>query len=718
MVSKVSVWYSKQVKIHYSEASKMKDVDHESSDNWKMDDHVDEKERTKIIVHNVNDITNEGLKRLCNNYGTVVNVYKPKSQSYAFIVFSNENEAALAIKQLNLKLGFRYNADFAQEKENVSASPLNEPAVPMTDDDWEQASAKRRFNVGFSLPLPITFPKREPLGTSMNYRSTESVTNLRRTDPELFFRIYKVSETFESVQELDYDAKLRQERLEKLQKVATNDCNNYDDDKNFTHKGLSEKERESFDKITFCVVCKGYGAVYCVNCRTFYCSVQHQKQHYDEHKLQCGKDTIKQSQDAEKSTNVSTCNVLSRDPLPPKAKVFITSILTPDRFYVRSAEAGADREYVKTIGDCAKAALGAVPVVSVQKLAVGDIYLAPYELLGIHGRVLVTEVGPDESKCVFIDHGLVMYVRNDTFLFIDDIELMYRKVQVYKVCLTDITDEYGEREKAIVYLKKLRGHPLQMKYRLENNNIVDVQLHTAAGDSVNDRINKLIVIPPIICSERSNDTGHDVRREAYIMYNEVPQTEPSLGTNRRIIILNRTTILLDARVTWIALEDLPYLENLQNMLECYGKKVSEFRQPYVPREGEMCLVRCLNRWYRGVCHETAGDGKPAVFLCDFGCMTMIDLSNIRKIPAQLATKIVRTHDGIVQGLAEAKADGLTLDSIFLDIYLTENEPIMADITKQMVTKPMLGAAESEKESQIMLNLHELSILLKTREVNK
>uniref|UniRef100_A0A182NA48 RRM domain-containing protein n=1 Tax=Anopheles dirus TaxID=7168 RepID=A0A182NA48_9DIPT len=701
-------------------AAAMEGVDHESSENWKIE-HEEEKERKKIIVHNVSDITIEGLRRLCNNYGTVVNVYKPKTHGFAFIEFTNENQAALAIKQLNLKLGFRYHADFAQEKEAISAAPASEPDVAMTDEDWEQASVKRRFNVGFSLPLPILFPKREPLGTSANYRSTGSGTHLRHTDPESFFRIYKVAEFFECIQGLDYDTKLRQERLDALQKTATNDRNHYDGDQRFIYSGLSEKERERFDDITFCVVCKGYGAVYCIHCRTFYCSVQHQKQHYDVHTLQCGKESTNHALDVTKPVEASAdaCNGLKRDPLPPKVKVFITGILTPDRFYVRSAEAAADREYIKTLGDCAKAALGAVPAVSVQKLAVGEILLALYEPLGIHGRVLVTEVGADESKCVFIDHGVVAFVSNDKLLLIDDNEVLRRKVQVYKVCLTDITDEYGEREKAVIYLRKLRGRPLQMKYRLEANNIVDVQLHTPEGDSVNDRINRLIIIPPILCSDTSkyDDPVRDVRSEAFIKYNEVPQTEPSLGASKRIMILNRTTILLDARVTWIAMEDLPYLENLQNMLECYGKKVSEFRQSYVPREGEMCLVRCLNHWYRGVCHETAGDGKPAVFLCDFGCMTLVDLSNIRKIPAQLATKTVRTHDGIVHGLAEAKSDGLTLDSIFLDIYIPENEAILADISQHSVEKPTQSVG-SENEIQTLLDLHELASLLKTREVNK
>lgn len=188
-----------------------------------------------------------------------------------------------------------------------------------------------------------------------------------------------------------------------------------------------------------------------------------------------------------------------------------------------------------------------------------------------------------------------------------------------------------------------------------------------------------------------------------------------MGENKLIMILNRTTILIDSRVTWIAMDDLPYLRNLQSMLECYGKKVADFQQSYLPREGEMCLVQCLKRWYRGVCYETAGDGKPAIFLCDYGSMTLVELSNIRKLPTQLATKTVRTHDGTVAHLDEAKAEGLMLDSMFLDIYLPENELVSVDVSQTTVVKGLPGA--QEKETHTVLNLHELDNFLKSRNMN-
>ncbi|XP_035893234.1 protein vreteno [Anopheles stephensi] len=701
------------------------DADSASSEAWKLE-HPEEEQLTKILLRNVGDLTVAGLRRLCSRYGTLVDVFKTNKPGIAFVEFSSENEAALAVKQLNMKLGFNYNADFATPRETLpTVVPVgrNDPpaaSTPMTDEDWEQASIKRRFNVGFSLPLLINYPVQELLATSVNYRAADG--RLRRIDPELFFRIYKVEDLFETPKSMDYDPAELQERVDALQKTCPNERNQLDGER-FTYQGLSEQERARF-AVSYCVVCKGYGFSYCKGCGTYYCSVQHQKQHYAEHKLMCpvagasAGDTLNEIKaDSEVEEHVvketAPANVLTRDPLPgTKVKVFITAVVTPDRIFVRLAEPAANEQYLKTVGEFALAGLNAVPVVHSKLPATGDIYLALYEPLNVYGRVLVTEVGPERCKCVFIDHGTVTFVANDALLLLDDIRLMYRKVQVYKVCLTDITDEQGEREKAIQYLMKLKDRPLQMSYRLHVNNIVDVQLQTPEGTSVNEKINRLIKIVPI---RTESSPGRNVRNDAFVMYKDLSQAEPTVGKNRCIMILNRTTILLDSRITWIAIEDLPYLKNLQAMLECYGKKVAAFKESYLPREGEMCLVQCLNRWYRGVCYETAGDAKPAIFLCDYGSMTLVDLSNVRKLPTQLATKAVRTHDGIVEHLSEAKATGLVLDSMFLDIYLPENEPVQVDICQRTVLKGLPGV--EEKETQTVLSLHELGNFLKSRQMN-
>uniref|UniRef100_A0A182MLK7 RRM domain-containing protein n=1 Tax=Anopheles culicifacies TaxID=139723 RepID=A0A182MLK7_9DIPT len=691
-------------------AAKVDGVDPASAESWQLD-HPEEDQTKKILLRNVADLTVAGIRRLCSVYGTVVDAFKTNTPGLAFVEFSNETEAALAVRQLNMKLGFNYNADLAMPREtlpNVTIVSSNgeESRTLLTDENWEQASIKRRFNMGFSLPLVINFPAQQSLATSGNYRAVEG--DLRRTDPELFFRIYKVQELFETPKTLEYDPTEMQERVDVLKKAYPNEQNQFDG-KCFTYRGLNEQERDRFD-ISYCVVCKGYGFSHCKDCGTSYCSVTHQRQHSEKHKSICllyGSTELIADKDVREmvASETAPIHVLTRDALPAKLQVFITAILTPDRIYVRSAEAAANEEYVQTLGEFASAGINATAVLNTRQPAEGDIYLALYEPLGVYGRVLVADVGPDMSKCVFIDHGMVTYVSNDALLLIDDPKLMYRKVLVYKVCLTDITDEQGDREKAVQYLISLKNRPLRMNYRLEANNIVDVKLQTPEGESVNEAINKLIKILPI----------NNIRNESYVMYKDLSQSEPAVGENKQIMILNRTTILLDSRVTWIAMEDLPYLKNLQAMLECYGKKVTEFQQSYLPREGEMCLVQCLKRWYRGVCYETAGDGKPAIFLCDFGSMMLVDLTNIRKLPTQLATKMVRTHDGTVAHLENAKLEGITLDAMFLDIYLPENEPVAVDISQSTTMKGLPGV--QEKETNTILSIHELDNFLKSRNMN-
>ncbi|XP_052888669.1 protein vreteno [Anopheles moucheti] len=690
--------------------SQIDGADAETADCWQLD-HPEVDQTKKIVLHNVADLTVSGIHRLCSSYGTVVNAFKTHTPGLAFVEFSNETEAAIAVKQLNMKLGFNYNADLAMAKETLptvkTVTPNDEAKdVPLTDESWERTSLKRRFNLGFSLPLLINFPAQESLATSAHYRCLTDGC-LRRTDPELFFRIYKVQELFDTPKLMFYDPKELQKRNNASEKKYADERNHFDGEF-FTYRGLTEEERAHFE-LKYCVVCKGLGFSYCKDCGTHYCCIEHQRQHLEKHNRYCppgeragGSTPTDINSDAE--AEPAATNVLKRDPLPTKVEVIITAILTPDRIYVRSAEKSAIEEYVETIGEFAAAGLNAAPVVKSKAPTSGDIYLAMYEPLGVYGRVLVVDVDAKKSKCVFIDYGMVVFVSNDALLLIDDPALAHRKVLVYKVCLTNITDEQGEREKAVQYLLSLKDRPLRMHYRLEGNNIVDVQLQTPEGESVNDMINQLIKILPL----------KNMRSNSYVMYKDLIQTAPAVGNSKQIMILNRTTILLDSRITWISLEDLPYLKNLQSMLECYGKKVAEFEQSYLPREGEMCLVECLKRWYRGVCYETAGDGKPAIFLCDYGSMTLVDLSNIRKIPIQLATKAVRTHDGTVAHLDEAKAEGLTLDAMFLDIYLPENELVTVDISQNTVVEGLPSA--QEKETYTLINLHELDIFLKSRNV--
>ncbi|XP_053675549.1 protein vreteno [Anopheles nili] len=678
------------------------DADLQSLANCKIDEERPTKPLNTIIVHNVQDLTKEGLRRLCNNYGTVVNEYRIKNNDTAFVTFHNENEATLAVHQLNSKLGFGYRASLAYPKESTSKEESN--VKLLSNENWDLISANRRSNAILSLPLPIVFPQQKLLNTIADYQSTNGGELLRKIDPESIFRVYKVLELENNDKTLLYDKEKRQKRLSAYQKACKNE-ENHSDRNRLTYFSLNAKERQSFKENTFCVVCKGYGFVHCIKCKTYYCSAQHQNQDYAAHKLTCQEHTNSDVLEGGKKKEVADVFdlALRRDPLPAKPKVLITTVLTPDRIYVRLADPAAQRDYAKTLLDSAKAARTTASFLGDTEPIVGEIYLAPYAPLGSHCRVLLTEVDLDVSKCVFIEYGTVQYVNNDALMEINDNDLKYRKVSVYKVCLANVTDELGALEDAMEYLNNLKNRQLKMTYKQEQNNLVNVQLHTSSGDIVNDKINSLITIDPILS---------DKAYESYIMYEDIAQSHPNLGENRGIMILNRITIQFDGRVTWIANDDLPYLENLQNKLQHYGKKVSEFHYHYTPRIGELCLVRCCERWYRGVGYETIGDGKPTLFLCDFGCMVEVCLSNVRRIPHQLATE-VRTHDGVVQGLLQAKND-LNLDSFFLDIYLPENEVLQANIKQETFKEPLPGLPENEV-TNIVLDMHEFSNLLQSRQ---
>ncbi|XP_049540373.1 protein vreteno [Anopheles darlingi] len=656
---------------------------------------------TKIIIRNVFDLNENGLKALCRHYGTVTNAFKI-NPSTAFVEFAQENEATIAVQQLNSKLGFRFQADFARPKETpvvISSKAANATTLETPDESWEEASRKRRFNLAFSIPLPIRFPKRNALITRSDYLPpSDANVKLRQTDPACFFSISENSET--CVEE-------REQATEK-EALAIKSHNAI-----YTHHGLEETERGRFGPVKRCVVCHGYGFAYCDKCSTSYCSTNHQSVHHTEHTIICGgdpsgaidKDTGCGGKENKTTLSTSGHNSLIRDDLPTKAKVLITAVLSQNCVYVRSADQATNREYLKTIGDMAKAGylLGARDGLNAEPVE-GEIYLAPYAPLGVYGRVLVTDAtfNRKRCKCVFIEHGTVQIVPWDALLPLDDAELKYRKVFVYKTLLAGITEEYGTVEQAIAYLNRLKGQTLYMTHQVVDRNMVNIQLRTSReGKSVNETINDKIIVPALL-----TDSDH----EGFIMYKNLTQPAPARGKNIQIFILNKTTIQLDSRVTWIATSDLAYLEDLHNKLQHYGKKVATFQRYMTPRHGELCLVRCWHKWYRAVCHETVGDSKPALFLCDYGNMIIADLTDIRKTPPQFATD-VRTHDGIIEGFDEAKAEGVKLDSELLEICVPENESLLADISERDISSGLV------KEKITLLRIHEFSSVMELRRIN-
>uniref|UniRef100_A0A182IUV9 Uncharacterized protein n=1 Tax=Anopheles atroparvus TaxID=41427 RepID=A0A182IUV9_ANOAO len=652
---------------------------------------------TGITISNVRDLSISGLTNLCSRFGRVTLVQKHSTNpNMAFIEYGTESDATMAVQELNSKLGFSYRAEFQipkQKRPTIKAE--NPPVKQLDDEDWEKERFRRRFNYTLMPPLLIKFPVREPLGTKTNYLSAEAGPLLRKVDPELFFLLQKVMPDKNAKQHEASKVIKRQKMIYAKLKASGAEGQFRSDRHQYSHSKISDDRLTIFLEDRYCVVCAGLGLFFhCRECYTYYCCVPHMKQHLAQHELVCSDKgaskhiELKHMEPADGGTPLAEATrggVLTRDPLPNKVKVYITAVLTHNRIFVRSADPAVEAEYMRTLGDCEEAGVFAKPAKETEPITTGEIYLAPGAPHGSYGRVLLIEPGQEESKCVFVEFGTLCFVGNKSLLRIDDPELKYRKVYVYKVCLAGVTDEPGEQEKGVLHLENLKARCLDMHYRMDAGNMVDVQLRTRQGTSVNETINRLIIIP-VTTSEHDHNN--------YIMYKDISQINPTLGERKSILILSRTTVQFDGRVNWIAMDDLPYLETLQEKLQHYGKKVSEFKRFFTPRIGELCLVRCVDRWYRAVCHETVGDCRPEMFLCDYGCMMIFDLMDIRKLPPQLATP-VRTHDGIVGGLLEAKAGGLKLDSELLDVYLPENEPLTVDISQETKHDSLVESDEPE-----------------------
>ncbi|XP_055597750.1 protein vreteno [Uranotaenia lowii] len=657
----------------------------------------------KIRLINTRDLTDTGLTELCKPYGTVMSVHRPRNDNnQAFIEFTNQNEAGFAIQELSRKLGFQFYPAFAHEKRSNQLVDVGLLAPPppveseqgknnatsldpsLDDDSWERTLAQRRIKIGFSIPLKIRFPEVKTLATSSHYKPVpEKVTALARTDPQQIFSIVALlnsEPSKESQPRIDTKIGTRiieMTKREGVQRLAASDSNGSG---KFVFRGLTDEQRSLF-KDSHCVNCGHRGFFTCGLCGAPYCSKHCQEQDFEKHQPSCkGEPDVKVNGKAEEKAQEETISEsLEQEGFPKGAHVMIVSVMTPDRVWVRALDRTSNREYLQTLSDIANHALTAERVSNTPQA--GDICLAMYEPLNVYARVLVTRVIRSQAHCVFIDFGIVKRIGLGSLKKISDLKLKFRKVRIHKVHLKGITDEHGHIEKAMSYLNDLIGQPLEMKVQLEGGNLVDAALRTATGINVNKRINDLITIPIVNVVEAA---------DKFIDYKTVRQKRLPANTKIDIMVLNRTTIKLDFRVTIIAFEDLPYVEDIQCKLQCYGKKVQNFSEFYTPRLNELCLVRNMDIWYRAVCVECVGDGRPSVYLVDFGSLIMARLEDIRKLPPSLAME-VRTTDAKVYQLEEAQKSGVTIDSEFLDIYLEENERMTVETTEEAEFKEFVEA---------------------------
>lgn len=676
--------------------------------------HSDTPAAVRIRLKNTRDLTEDGLRELCRVYGTVINVHKPKQDaSTAFVEFANQSEAGLAIQELNRKLGFQFYPAFAHEKKTLPPRDMNLPAPPPPfesaaevqliqtieasgdEESWEMTLAPRRIKTGFSIPLKVRFPEQGTLATAPLYASRSSP--LSRIDANQIFSIVTALDNEHRGTKPLFDTNVedRIEILSKREGVNRVEPKGQINGKStFGFSGLPADQSAMFPD-SFCTQCGQRGFFSCSLCGTQYCSKHCQHVDYERHKGHCQPKTSE--------TESSRCSTpgskkggfqdldeacLVQEDFPKGSHVLILSVLSPERVFVRSLDKESNKEYLQTLSDIAKAGLSAGKLTTLPEP--GDICLALYEPLKIYGRVLIVKVTRKEALCVFIEFGLINVVPIGELRLLTDTDLKLRKVRIHKVHLKGITEEYGHIEKAMAYLNTLIDQPLEMKVQLEVGNLVDGELRTAAGISVNKKINDLITIP--ICKSSDNP-------DSFVDYKTVPHKTLPPNQNLDVMILNRTTIKLDFRVSLIAYEDLPYLEDLQRKLQSYGKKVNRFIEHYTPRLNELCLVRNMDTWYRAVCLESVGDGRPTVYLCDYGCLLMARLDDIRKIPPSLATE-VRTTDARVFGVEEAEKAGVKIDSEFLDIYLEENERMAVQTSEEVEFKEFEFALSKEETSML------------------
>lgn len=672
-----------------------------------------DQQAVRIHLKNTKDLTEDGLRELCRPYGKVVDVRKPRfsNGNFAFVEFSRPSEAGYAIQELSRKLGFQFYPSFARDLnptvgEMIAPPPPFEPApgetlVPVAEDSdqeesWERTIAQRRIKSGFSIPLNINFPKRPELATASDYALRRGqITPLTRVDCDGIFCFSAVTEIEQRCTKDEPHSKIKKYLNEIVKRPGIDRVvplgETYHDQPLFGHVALSEEESQHFIDL-FCIFCRHRGFFRCAICDAVYCSKHCQQADYPKHKEICHLKGFKAGVSPPTQKKVTFEEIddssLKQEIFPKGSHVAILSVLSPERVFVRSLEKQSNRQYLQQLNDLAKEGLRAKPLQGTP--GQGDICMAFYKPRKIYGRVLITRVTRTHAHCVFLEFGTVQVILFEQLKQIEEEELKLKLIRIHKIHLKDITQEYGHVEKAIEYLYSLIDQPLEMKAKAELANLVDAQLRTADGLSINQKINELIIIPVVKVSENLDN---------YIDYKTVAHKQLPVNKTIDVVVINRTTIKIDFRVTLIPYNELPYVEELQKKLQSYGKKVSRFTESYTPRLNELCLVRNMDTWYRAVLLEAVGDGRPTVYLCDYGCLLMVKLQDIRKIPASLALE-VRTTDAKVYGLEEAHKAGVRIDSEFLDIYLEENERITVQTTEEVEFKEFSNTLTKEDTTML------------------
>lgn len=193
------------------------------------------------------------------------------------------------------------------------------------------------------------------------------------------------------------------------------------------------------------------------------------------------------------------------------------------------------------------------------------------------------------------------------------------------------------------------------------------QLILECADEVVGRLSSVQLVDPET-NQNINDKIKEMQRT--FIEDELVRAPAPLGENQKLITVDASKLASGVNlITLIEANHLPLYVKQTKRIQVVGTQLKKY-PPYMPEEGELCLVQHSNQWHRAVFIKKASSSSDAGGDSEDTCVLLIDSSkgvlikskSIRKITEELVhmsilpfTVAINGHD---QTIDEAKVEQL------------------------------------------------------------
>ncbi|CAB3235551.1 unnamed protein product [Arctia plantaginis] len=357
--------------------------------------------------------------------------------------------------------------------------------------------------------------------------------------------------------------------------------------------------------------------------------------------------------------------------------VYITHVVSPDKFYVRKQHLQAvyekicedlDQEYnlSSNIGTVYLPELGMVCVVNVDKYnaegAVGEAEGAAW------ARGVVTELpGRGRVRVLLPDTGLELLLHWTKLRHIHNKFTAIRAIatECHLAGVTPLNKKWAPG--SVTLLKKYEGSLLELQVEDSRRNRSN-QNRGSIGVTLHDKTdpeNIICINHEMIKYKYAVTIGaymfHKNRIEETVVTNKSPLDEPKIKSNKITVLKNQDkTIIneidleakdkgplrLEAKILHYQSPSLIYIslvhqvkafnELFEKIQKHYSKNKTQLEKQW--KVGDRCCTMCnqSQTWRRSIIMEFEG-GKAKVFYCDFACIETVPISSLRELTAEFAS---------------------------------------------------------------------------------